>query len=256
MLKQLVKNGFNKIGYELTRSPSQQNKICWPKQTLLSYTSFETDKVFHDLYEHAQSMTQMSETDNALRRQRHYTLNQLLKYAIHQEGDICELGCWRGLSAYQIATHLKQIQQPVNFHIFDSFEGLSEIETVDTPTDRQQDNPVVQKTFACSQETVENNLSEFPFIRYYKGWIPEKLHEVENNSFAFVHVDVDLYQPIRDSFRFFYHRLIKRGIMVFDDYGASQFPGAKQSIDEILEEFNNPFFVALPSGQSFLIKDL
>ena len=42
--------------------------------------------------------------------------------------------------------------------------------------------------------------------------------------------------------------------MIFDDYGCMQFPGAKKAIDECLREFDDPFFVLLPSGQAFLIK--
>lgn len=42
--------------------------------------------------------------------------------------------------------------------------------------------------------------------------------------------------------------------MVFDDYGYTQFPGAKKAVDECRQHFGDPFFIALPSGQAFLIK--
>ena len=78
-------------------------------------------------------------------------------------------------------------------------------------------------------ETVQTNLKQFGFIRYYKGWIPDRLDEVKERTFSFVHIDVDLYQPTFDSFKFFYPRLLKNGIMVFDDYGCMRFPGAKKN---------------------------
>ena len=113
----------------------------------------------------------------------------------------------------------------------------------------------VRKQFACALNIVKDNLKEFKFIRYYKGWIPGRFNEVEGLKFSFVHIDVDLYQPIRDSFEFFYPRLAPKGIMVFDDYGCIQFPGAKKAVDECISNVKNIFFLPLPSGQAFLIKD-
>jgi O-methyltransferase len=67
-------------------------------------------------------------------------------------------------------------------------------------------------------------LSEFPFVHLYKGWIPSRFIEVEDRQFSFVHIDVDLYEPILDSLNFF-PKLVKGGVIVFDDYGITQFPG-------------------------------
>ena len=141
------------------------------------------------------------------------------------------------------------------FHIFDSFEGLSEIKPVDRYEHDHRDIETVRKQFACSLEKVKNNLKGFDFIRYYEGWIPQRFNEVQDRTFSFVHVDVDLYQPIKDSFEFFYPRLSPGGIMVFDDYGCVQFPGAKKAIDECVAEYDRIFFLPLPSGQAFLIKE-
>ena len=41
--------------------------------------------------------------------------------------------------------------------------------------------------------------------------------------------------------------------MVFNDYGFLQFPGAKKAVDNWFGA-NPSFFVPLPSGQAFLIK--
>lgn len=69
-----------------------------------------------------------------------------------------------------------------------------------------------------------------------------------------MYIDVDLYQPILDSLKFFYKRMIPGGIMVFDDYGFTFFPGAKKAVDEFMSD-KDDFFIALPSGQAFLIKN-
>ena len=158
------------------------------------------------------------------------------------------------MSAYQIATHLKSIDKEANFHIFDSFEGLSEYDKIDIVPEIKQDLSKRREQFACGEDIVRSNLKEFDFINYYKGWIPDRFKEVQDRKFSFVHIDVDLYQPIYDSFKFFYPRLLDGGIIVFDDYGSTAFPGAKEAVDRLLGEFNKPFFLPLPSGQAFLLK--
>jgi hypothetical protein len=243
MMKKMIKKCLNSLGYEIKKGNAVD-------------TFFEVDTSFKNLYEKAQLKTQMESTDNVLRRQRHYVLNELIQNADLKGGDVCEVGCWRGLSACQIATYLKSQDIDIYFHIFDSFEGLSEIESVDKYEYEKRDLKSVRKQFACSLEEVQDNLKEFGFIKYYKGWIPERFPEVKDQKFSFVHIDVDLYQPTYDSFDFFYPRLCPGGIMVFDDYGCIQFPGAKKAIDECISQFDRVFFLPLPSGQAFLIKGL
>ena len=237
----MIKKCLNNLGYEIKK----RNTVD---------TFFQVDHSFKNLYEKAQLKTQMESTDNVLRRQRHYVLNYLIRNADLKGGDVCEVGCWRGLSAYQIATYLKSQDIDVVFHIFDSFEGLSEIESVDRYEYEERSLKSIRKQFAYSLERVQHNMREFNFIKYYKGWIPERFTEVKDEIFCFVHIDVDLYQPTYNSFEFFYPRLCPRGIMVFDDYGCLQFPGAKKAIDECISRDDKVFFLPLPSGQAFLIR--
>ena len=81
-----------------------------------------------------------------------------------------------------------------------------------------------------------------------------RIPEVESKKFAFVHVDVDLYQPTLDSLKFFYPRLLPGGVIVVDDYGYSVFPGAKRAVDEFLRGTDCSVFYETPMGSCFIIK--
>ena len=85
----------------------------------------------------------------------------------------------------------------------------------------------------------------------HPGWIPDRFPEVADERFSFVHVDVDLYEPHRDAIEFFWPRLTRGGVMVFDDYGSAYCPGARQAVDEA---FAPTDIVESPSGQCFVIK--
>jgi hypothetical protein len=100
---------------------------------------------------------------------------------------------------------------------------------------------------------VHKTLQGFGNYRLYKGWIPERFSEVADRRFSFVHIDVDLYRPTRDSLEFFYERVIPSGLILFDDYGMKTCPGHRAAADEFFRARPEPI-VMLPTGQAFVIK--
>ena len=68
-----------------------------------------------------------------------------------------------------------------------------------------------------------------------------------------VHVDVDLYQPTRDSIDFFYPRLNPGGLFVCDDYGFTTCPGATKAIDDFMAD-KPETIVSMDAGGCFFVK--
>ncbi len=143
----------------------------------------------------------------------------------------------------------------------DSFEGLPEPGPMDT-FHKKGDFALDEFSMACLNTHfyithASNQVSKGVLL--LKGYSPEIFIRISSyEQFAFVHVDVDLYQSVKDALDYFYPRLIPTGIMIFDDYGFATTPGAKQAIDEWKGEctyrgeliFNNGH----KSGQYLVIK--
>jgi hypothetical protein len=51
-------------------------------------------------------------------------------------------------------------------------------------------------------------------------------------NYALVHIDCDLYQPMKAALAFFYPRMPKGGMMILHDYSSGLWEGAAQAIDE------------------------
>lgn len=253
-MKAPIKSLFNAFGLDVYRRQYPAHEF-YPRNLTAPQTAYETDEAFNALYDLAQEKTQMAATDNGLRRQRHYTLYHLLRNLNGVAGDFCELGCWRGLSAYQTADYIRRHRAGARFCILDSFAGLSEYREEDK-AGPAYDFEAMRAALSCPEDIVRRNLAEFDFVSYHRGWIPEQFGEVADRRFCWVHVDVDLYQPIRDSIEFLYPRLVAGGLMVFDDYGCSVFPGAKRAVDEFIatRPAGEAFFLPLASGQAFLLR--
>ena len=204
-------------------------------------------------YDEAMTATGCQSTDNLAKRGRFFMLHQLMQIACDKfgpTGDIAECGCWRGHSTHMLAL-IAERAGASDFHVFDSFEGLSDYGEKDTgglaPKSRSAAQ-ARQKLFAADEEAVRSNLARFPFIELYKGWIPERFGEIEDRQFKFVHIDVDLYQPYVDSIEFFYPRLLEGGVMAFDDCGSAGFPGARRAVEELMAKFKPRLSLQFPLG--------
>ncbi|MDR0746977.1 MAG: TylF/MycF family methyltransferase [Helicobacteraceae bacterium] len=186
-----------------------------------------------------------------LNTHRKWTLKQLLRLTASIEGDTAECGVFKGASSYLICASNDKLAQAKGerrtHHIFDSFEGVS------APS--EGDNDYWTKGDLCaSEETARENLSEFiDRVRFYKGWIPTRFEEVKDRRFCFVHIDVDMHDPTRDSIAFFYDRTNTGGIILCDDYGSPFCPGATKACDDFLADKPEKAIV-LADGGAFIIK--
>ena len=159
----------------------------------------------------------------------------------------------------QLILNYKELHQNKNieFHVFDSFEGLSDIKNEDENIKRLELSKIkhIRKQFKSDEGFVRNKvLGKFDFVKTYKGWIPERFIEVEDKKFSFVHIDVDLYEPTIQSLEFFFPRLVKGGIIVCDDYNSTDFNGARNAWDKFFSKNKVYFNFASTLGSSFIIK--
>jgi O-methyltransferase len=178
--------------------------------------------------------------------ERMYKVFQLLELVRNVDGDWAECGVFKGSTAYLMGSRLKSFSKHNRIYLFDSFQGLSAIDSADAGTFMRETD------YHCDQSTVERNLSRFNNYEFMAGWIPSRFPEVSDKVFSFVHIDVDLYHPVKQSLEFFIPRLVDGGIIVMDDYGFDGTPGAFKALNEF--ELSDYTFWKLPYGQAALIK--
>ncbi len=178
---------------------------------------------------------------------RRWMLHQLMRVVEDVAGDTAECGVYRGASSYVICrmNRANELHHRTH-HMFDSFEGLSRPSDLDGSHWAEGD-------LSCDLGTVSENLSAFENVNLWRGWIPERFHEVENLRFCFAHIDVDLYQPTLDSLAFFYPRTNQGGVILCDDYGFTSCPGATTAVDLFLEDKKEKM-ISLSGGGGFLLK--
>jgi O-methyltransferase len=193
-----------------------------------------------------------------LRRHRFHSLLELFRTALPLEGMVAECGCFRGLSSYLMCSTLKLADAAFDgsgYRIFDSFAGLSVPGSEDLfegegAQVQRLRHMTRQGSFAASLDKVKGALSAFPRIEYFPGWIPAAFPDETATRYRFVHVDVDVYQPTRDSLESFYPRLVPGGMIVCDDYN---WPGARMAVEEVCARVGAEF-ATTPYTQAYIVK--
>lgn len=148
------------------------------------------------------------------------------------EGDCAEFGVFRGGSLELIA----KLNPGKTVWGIDSFEGL--------PVPCEKDNYHKQGDFS---ETSYEDLRGYFAIQHrnvnlLKGFSPGVFKEIHpHKKFSFVHIDVDLYQSVKDGIDYFWPRMVDGGVILFDDYGWESTEGAKIAIDDFVYNPNNGF---------------
>ena len=179
------------------------------------------------------------------------------------DGPIIECGVFRGFSALamNILMHeLKKLEgkELRKLYLLDSFEGLSKPVAEDyvrlPEGAKNAENSIVKKGhFATPIEEVERVFSNMNNVNFIKGWIPEAFDSLPEEKWSFVHIDVDLYEPIHNCLEYFYPRMQKGGIIINDDFGSALFPGAGQAWREFFDNKNEGYAI-LDTGQAVFIK--
>jgi hypothetical protein len=124
---------------------------------------------------------------------------------------------------------------------FDSFSGFP----ASTEADRKADGSFEkqQYDYASAPEIVLKVLTdgrvsaEFvtQSVRLVRGYFEETLHQYDG-EIALLHLDCDLYESYTTCLNALYPKVMSGGIIMFDEYEDSNFPGAKRAIDEFFRD--------------------
>lgn len=171
-----------------------------------------------------------------------FLLYSLAKSLNRLPGDFAEVGCFQGGSAAMICKG----KGDKRMHVFDTFAGI--------PKGRKEfGEEFKENLYACSEQKVRENLSQFSNLQFHKGLFPNSIRgnqEIDGTKFAFINIDVDLYDGTLECLRFFYPRMTPGGILVSHDY---MLQGVRAAFDEFFSDKIEQV-VDLPTTQCMFVK--
>lgn len=151
------------------------------------------------------SRKMIEEKHTTLLTDRLFTLWQWGRQAARLPGSFAQVGVFKGGSARLIAEAKKGNREP--FYLFDTFEGMPKVNSeIDLHKEGDFKN--------TSLDNVKKLFSDVNNVVFCPGFFPETSTPAQNDKFAFVYIDVDIYQSVKDSLEFFYPKMLQGGVMV------------------------------------------
>lgn len=193
------------------------------------------DKKFYKFYRSINKYTLLDEP-------RAYTLWLCSKNLKNLEGNILDIGCLLGGAGFITS----KINNKGNTLLFDTFEGFVKSEGI------HRRNVFFFKNISF----VKKKISDLKLKRtkVFKAHFPKNL-KVSIGNIKLCHIDVNTYNETKHVFNYVKNRIIKNGIIIFDDYGIWGVDGVKKFINIIEKKYSNQFiFIKNYMGQCILIK--
>ena len=207
-----------------------------------TYSPWLADKSFMQTYEIIQAHTLVD-------LYRCYELWTLVDFVKNVPGDFLEVGVWRGGTSALVLEKMKQTNVDATLYACDTFEGVVKTSKEDTSyTDGAHSD--------TSFEHVETLLNQIDDSRHkiLVGIFPDDVFsQVENNTYCYVHIDVDVYQSAKDVFHSIWDKVNPGGIVVFDDYGFQGCEGITKLCNE-LEKSQNLSMIRNLNGHAVFVK--
>jgi len=159
------------------------------------------------------------------------------------QGSVAELGVFRGDFARWINHYFPD--RP--FYLFDTFEGFDERDA-SVELDRGFSTGKQGHDFSKTSEALVLDKMEYrKNCIVKKGYFPDTATDV-SDTFCFVSIDADLYQPILAGLNFFYPKLVGGGYIMVHDFNNDVYKGSRQAVLEFCKKHNVGY---VPISDSF-----
>lgn len=157
-----------------------------------------------------------------------YTTQFFAEYASRLAGDFVECGTWRGRHALSILKYFEcsNISFTRKFYLFDTFKGLSDL--ISDISDVEHYNNDYSEDVL---DEVCERFKEFDCVDIVPGVLPFSLHERSIEHISFLMMDLNSGAAEVACLELLFPRIVKGGVIIFDDYGQTGHIRQKRMID-------------------------
>ncbi|ADR22195.1 hypothetical protein MATR_01640 [Marivirga tractuosa] len=203
--------------------------------------------------------------DKLFNKYRQYTMVPLITFKdnltliedhVHKkDGIVVECGVWRG----GMAAAIGEILPNKKFFLFDSFEGLPEVQEIDgkAANEWQSNKESIRYRDNCKAEMYEAETAmkkaraNFQLV---KGWFNQTLPDFKfDDKIDLLRLDGDWYDSTMDCFVNLYPKVKKGGLIIIDDYFA--WDGCSRATHDYLSQIKSESRIQMSkNGVCYIIK--
>lgn len=187
---------------------------------------------------------------------------ELYKKIVELPGDVIELGVFKGSSLIQFCTFRELLENEnsrriVGFDMFGPFPQVNAVKSdakfVSSWNDQFHDEFLSKEELYKSLE--HKKIHNVQLIAgNILNTVEDYLSKNQHTKIALLHIDTDVYEPAKKGLELLFDRVVKDGIVIFDDYATIE--GETLAIDEFLKgkEYTIKKFSFSHTKPSYIIK--
>lgn len=190
-------------------------------------------------------------------RWRHWIISYATRHAIEfadgRNFNFVECGVANGFTAFFTLREIvgnKKSATRFSMHLYDSWEAMKEDKLFESESSH------IGAYANLNIETTEKNLAEFKDNTiYHVGYIPESFHTLPEapTSIIYLHIDLNSAKTTLEALEFFFPRLTRGGVIVFDDYGQIEYKETKRTVDKFFSD-KPGILLKLPTSQAIYFR--
>jgi len=221
-------------------------KIFFPsvnikKSTILisraTYAPWKFDKKFISIYTKIKYLTLLDQP-------RLYTFYFLTNQIKKVNGDILDIGCMKG----GVGILMSFLNLKGRTMLFDTFEGFLDKENL------HKDDVFKYEGYNELKDIIKN--LKLKNVNVFKKYFPVNIDQLKIKKIKLCHIDVNTYKSTKSCYEFVKDKIVKNGIIVFDDYGMHGVENVTRFINSIIKKDKKKFkFILNYFGQCILIKN-
>lgn len=164
---------------------------------------------------------------------------ELYKKIIDLPGDVIELGVFKGNSLIQFSTFRGILETEYSRKIigFDMFGEFPQATLVEDKEFREKWVKDTNNKYLTEKDIYKAlDFKGINNVELIKGDInqtlPSYLESHPEQKIALLHIDTDIYEPAKIGLELLYDRVVRGGVIIFDDYGTVT--GETKAVDEFI----------------------
>tara|TARA_B110000003_G_C16317442_1_gene405326 strand:+ start:31 stop:594 length:564 start_codon:yes stop_codon:yes gene_type:complete len=183
---------------------------------------------------------------------RHYFVFWSAKYALGGEdaADFVECGVGDGFTSFfALKTIELHSSKNIRAYLYDAWGPMRKEDII------RGESAVPGKYEHLDLKRAQKNLSSCNVSKAFNaGYIPDSFLDADNpERVCWIHIDLNSLNPTLEALDFFYEKLIGGGVILFDDYGGSNYRQTKVGVDDFCRDKHGRL-LALPTGQAMFFK--
>jgi O-methyltransferase len=188
---------------------------------------------------------------------RHWIISYATKHAIEfSQGNnfnFVECGVANGFTTFFTLREIVGNKKSVNnfsMHLYDAWNAMRKNDLFENESSH------VGNYANLNVEITKKNLDEFKDnLVYHIGYIPDTFHTIPEapNSIIYLHIDLNSAKTTLETLEFFFPRLTRGGVIVFDDYGQIEYNETKKIVDKFFSD-KPGILQKLPTGQAIFFR--